>query len=312
MEKKYRSMKKLFFATVIAMASTAASFGQQESQYTQYMYNQMAINPAYAGSQEQTIIFAQYRTQWVGIEGAPQTGNFSINSTVSEEGHGLGLSVISDKIGPTQTTYFDVNFSYAIELENYNVLYLGVKAGGSSFDIDYNKLSILTPETEMSGTLSRFSPNFGTGIYLQSDSWYAGISVPRILESKFYDNVRQSVASEKMHFYMNGGYIFEVNENLKFKPSALLKAVSGSPLSLDISANFLFSEKFTAGASYRLNSAVSALAGFNISKQVSVGYAYDHETTSIGNYAGGTHEIFIKFNLEPLAKTYIGRSCWCN
>lgn len=312
MIKNTKSTMNKFFALILGSLSYFGASAQQESQYTQYMYNQMAINPGYAGSQEKTIIFGQYRTQWVGIDGAPQTGNFSINSTVSEAGHGLGISVITDKIGPTQTTYFDLNFSYAIELENYNVLYLGVKGGGSSFDIDYNKLRIRTPETEMSGTMSRFSPNFGTGIYLQSDSWYAGISVPRILETKFYDNVRQSLASEKMHFYMNGGYIFDVSDNLKFKPSALIKAVSGSPLALDLSANFLFSEKFTAGASYRLDSAVSALVGFNISKEMSIGYAYDHETTSIGNHARGTHEFFIKFNLEPLAKTYIGRSCWCN
>lgn len=300
-----------FFALLILLFTIGAS-AQQESQYTQYMYNQMAINPAYAGSQESTIIFGQYRTQWVGIDGAPQTANFSGHTTVSEAGHGIGISVINDKIGPTQTTYFDVNFSYAIELENYNVLYLGVKGGGSSFDIDYNKLNILTPETEMSGSMSKFSPNFGTGVYLQSDRWYAGIAVPRILETKFFDNVRQSVASEKMHFYMHGGYIFDLTETIKFKPTALLKAVSGAPLAVDMSANFLFSEKFTAGAAYRLNSSFSGLIGFNISKEMSVGYAYDHETTSIGNYARGTHEFFIKFNLEPLAKTYIGRSCWCN
>lgn len=312
MENNLPQMKKhlLFFLMAFAMKGNMQA--QQQSQYTQYMYNQMAINPAYAGSQDKTILFGQYRTQWVGLEGAPKTASLSINSPISEKGHGLGISFENDEIGPTLTNSFDINFSYAIELENYTMLFLGVKAGGSSFEVDYTKLRILHPETEMSGKLTQFSPNIGTGIFVQADTWYAGLSVPRILETKFYDDVQNSLASEKMHFYLHGGYIFELNQNLLLKPSALIKAVSGSPLAVDISANFLINEKFTLGTAYRLNSSVSALAGFNISEDVSIGYAYDYETTSIGNYARGSHELFIKFNLEPLARTLTGRNCWCN
>lgn len=305
-------MKKTLLFLLFSLMPAIKLMAQQESQYTQYMYNQMAINPAYAGSQDKTILFGQYRAQWVGLEGAPKTANLSINSPISEMGHGMGISFENDQIGPTQTNSFDVNFSYAIELENYTMLYLGVKAGGSSFEVDYTKLRILHPETEMSGKLTQFSPNIGTGIFLQADTWYAGLSVPRILETKFYDDVQNSLASEKMHFYLHGGYIFELNDNLLFKPSALFKAVSGSPLAFDLSANFLINDKFTIGTAYRLNSSISGLVGFNISEQATIGYAYDYETTSIGNYARGSHEFFIKFNLEPLARTLIGRNCWCN
>lgn len=304
-------MKKTLIKALL-LITTVQMHAQQESQYTQYMYNQMAINPAYAGSQDQTIIFGQYRTQWIGLDGAPKTANLSINSPISERGHGMGISIVNDQIGPTQSTYFDLNFSYAIELENYTMLYLGIKAGGSSFEIDYNKLRILNPEIEMSGKLSQFSPNIGTGIFLQNDRWYAGISVPRILETKFYDDIRASVASEKMHFYLHGGYIFELNENLLFKPAGMAKAVSGSPLALDFSANFLINEKFTIGTAYRLNSSVSGLVGFRLSQEASIGYSYDYDTTNIGNYTRGSHEFYIKFNLEPLKKTLIGRNCWCN
>ncbi|PZU20126.1 MAG: hypothetical protein DI589_18705 [Shinella sp.] len=304
-------MKKTLLTALYILITFQLS-AQQESQYTQYMYNQMAINPAYAGSQDQTIVFGQYRTQWIGLDGAPKTANLSINSPISGKGHGLGISIVNDQIGPTQSTYFDINFSYAIELENFTVLYLGVKAGGSSFEIDYNKLRILTPEIEMSGKLSKFSPNIGTGIYIQNDKWYAGLSVPHILESKFYDDVRTSIASEKMHFYLHGGYIIELSENFLFKPAAMFKAVSGTPLAIDVSGNMLYNDKFTFGAAYRLNSSVSALVGFKISEQASIGYAYDYETTNIGNYARGSHEFFIKFNLEPLKKTNVGRNCWCN
>ena len=150
-------------------------------------------------------------------------------------------------------------------------------------------------DPQLTGRLSRFSPNIGAGAYLHASNWYAGISVPALLETRFYDDIKQSVASEKMHFYLIGGYVFDLNPTLKFKPAALVKAVSGAPLAVDVSANFMFNENLILGAAYRWDAAVSVMAGFNITEGLQIGYAYDYETTRLGNYNSGTHEVFVRF-----------------
>lgn len=309
--KRLKMNKTLLSIFLIAFAFITVS-AQQQSQYTQYMYNQMAYNPAYAGSQESTIVFGHYRTQWVGLDGAPKTGSFSINSPISEMGHGLGISIINDEIGPTTTTGFDVNLSYALEMENSDMFYFGIKGGGTNLEVNYTVLKLLHPDSELTGVLSQFSPTIGAGVYYQSDQWYAGLAIPNFLQTKFFDDVKQSLASTRMHYYLHGGYIFDINENLLFKPAGVLKAVSGAPLSFDLSANFLINETFTIGAAYRVSSALSGLVAFKISESATIGYSYDYETTSLSNYSRGSHEFFLKFNLKPLVRTYAGKNCWCN
>ncbi|WP_268224000.1 PorP/SprF family type IX secretion system membrane protein [Sinomicrobium oceani] len=287
-------MKKFFL--ILGLFGTWIGFAQQESQYTQYMYNTVSINPAYAGTRGVTSVLGTYRRQWVGLEGAPKTAQFSIHSPISYQGHGLGLSVINDEIGPSRDTYVNASFSYKLQLGYDTWLNLGITAGGSFLDINYDKLNIYDEgDPQLTGRLSRFSPNIGAGAYLHASNWYAGISVPALLETRFYDDIKQSVASEKMHFYLIGGYVFDLNPTLKFKPAALVKAVSGAPLAVDVSANFMFNENLILGAAYRWDAAVSVMAGFNITEGLQIGYAYDYETTRLGNYNSGTHEVFVRF-----------------
>lgn len=287
-------MKKFFL--ILGLFGTWIGFAQQESQYTQYMYNTVSINPAYAGTRGVTSVLGTYRRQWVGLEGAPKTAQFSIHSPISYQGHGLGLSVINDEIGPSRDTYVNASFSYKLQLGYDTWLNLGITAGGSFLDINYDKLNIYDEgDPQLTGRLSRFSPNIGAGAYLHGSNWYAGISVPALLETRFYDDIKQSVASEKMHFYLIGGYVFDLNPTLKFKPAALVKAVSGAPLAVDVSANFMFNENLILGAAYRWDAAVSVMAGFNITEGLQIGYAYDYETTRLGNYNSGTHEVFVRF-----------------
>ena len=292
-------MKKYLSLLILLMLGTLGANAQQESQYTQYMYNTMTINPAYTGTRGVPSIFGLYRTQWVGLDGAPETANFSIESPINEQGQGMGLSVTNDPIGPSTTTNLAVNYSYPIQLSADVKMSLGLSGSLNFMSVDYNKLSIYDPnDPYLSGVLSKTSPNVGAGIYFHSnDKWYAGISVPQILETKFYDDVKESVASKSMHFYAMGGYVFDLNENLKFKPAAMVKMVQGAPLAVDLSANFLFNEKFTLGAAYRWNAAVSLLAGFQVTPGMSVGYAYDYDTMNLGKYNSGSHEIFLRFDL---------------
>ncbi|MCM0667682.1 PorP/SprF family type IX secretion system membrane protein [Flavobacterium tyrosinilyticum] len=291
-------MKKIFYVMTIFVLGVFEVSAQQQSQYTQYMYNTMTINPAYTGTRGLPSIFGLYRTQWVGLDGAPKTANLSIEAPISENGQGLGLSVVSDKIGPSQETTLTANYSYPIQLSADLRLSLGISASGNFMQVDNNKLNVRDENDQyLTGIMTKNSPNFGAGIYFHSSKWYAGLSVPMILETKFYDDVKTSIASQRMHFYAMGGYVFDLNENLKFKPAAMVKMVSGAPLAVDLSANFLFNEKLTLGAAYRWDAAVSAMAGFQVTSGLNIGYAYDYDTQKIGNYNSGSHEIFLRFDL---------------
>lgn len=296
-------MKKISYLLILLLIGAFQVSAQQQSQYTQYMYNTLTINPGYTGTRALPSIFGMYRTQWVGLDGAPKTANFSIESPISENGQGLGLSVVNDKIGPSQETTLTVSYAYPIQLSADVHLSLGISGSGNFMQIDYNKLKVLNPDDPfLSGVLSKTSPNFGAGVYFHSSKWYAGLSVPMILETKFYDDTKVSVASQRMHFYAMGGYVFDLNDNLKFKPAVMVKAVNGAPLAVDLSANFLFSEKLTLGAAYRWDAAVSGMAGFQVTPGLNIGYAYDYDTQKIGNYNSGSHEIFMRFDLFSTSK----------
>ncbi|RZJ47902.1 MAG: type IX secretion system membrane protein PorP/SprF [Flavobacterium sp.] len=227
-------------------------FSQQESQYTQYMYNTLSINPGYAGTRGVPSIFGLYRTQWVGLDGAPTTANFSIDTPVTENGQGAGISIINDQIGPSTETILAASYSYPIRISENVTMSLGISGALDFMTVDFNKLDVYDPDDPfLSGVLTKTSPNIGAGVYFHSDQWYLGVSIPQILETKFYDDVKVSVASQKMHFYAMAGYVFDINNNLKLKPAAMVKIVSGAPVAVDISANFLFIEKLTLGVAYR-------------------------------------------------------------
>lgn len=296
-------MKKKLIVIAILLVSFVQCYSQQESQYTQYMYNTMSINPAYTGTRGVPSILGLYRTQWVGLEGAPQTGSFSIESPISYDGQALGLSVINDIVGPSTTTNVAGNYSFPIQLSSELKMNLGISAGFNFMKVDFNELTISDPDDPyLSGVLSRNSPNIGAGVYFHTQKWYFGISVPQILETKFYDDVQTSIVTQKMHFYAMGGYVFDLNEDLKFKPAAMVKAVNGAPLAVDLSANFLINDKLTLGGAYRWDAAVSAMAGFKISEGMNIGYAYDYDIRKIRNYNSGSHEIFLRFDILSSSK----------
>jgi len=291
-------MKNFLKIIAFLFAGTMAVSAQQESQYTQYMYNTMTINPAYTGTREIPSIFGLYRTQWVGLDGAPQTANFSIESPISNNGQGIGLAITNDRIGIANTTNLALNYSYPIQLSADVKMSLGLSGSLNFMQVDYNKLYLHdVVDSYMNGILSKTSPNVGAGVYFHSDKWYAGVSVPQILETKFYDDVKMSTASKRMHLYVMAGYVFDLNENLKFKPAFMVKEVSGAPLAVDLSANFLLNDKLTLGAAYRWDAAVSAIAGFQVTPGMNIGYAYDYDTQKLGRYNSGSHEIFIRFDL---------------
>lgn len=278
-------------------------YSQQDSQYTQYMYNTININPAYAGSREVLSIFGLHRSQWIGLDGAPTTNAFSINSPIGDSSFGVGLSFVNDRIGPANESAISADLSYFIPVsENYKLAF-GLKGTANLFNLDVNKLKIQDQNDPKFQNLNNdISPNVGAGIYLYSDKFYAGLSVPNFFETNHYKDNSVSITQEKLHYYFITGYVFDIGSNLKMKPSVLAKAVEGAPLQIDGSLNFLIYDKLTLGAAYRWDAAWSALAGFQISNSIFIGYGYDRDTTRLQNYNSGSHEIFLRFELFSNAK----------
>ena len=280
------------------MLTTATGFAQQDAQYTQYMYNTININPAYAGSRGTMSVFGLHRTQWVGLDGAPTTNAFSLNTPISNSNLGIGLTLVNDRIGPTSDNTISADISYTVSMNERYKLSFGVKASGNMFNLDTDKLDPSIPfDPNLQNFNNEFSPNFGAGVYLHSDKLYLGLSVPNFMQDYKYNDNEQAVFQERMNFYFIGGYVFDVSQSIKFKPAVLTKMVTGSPLQVDASANFLFFDKFMLGGAYRWDAAVSALAGFQVTDGLFVGYSYDRETTKLSNYNSGSHEIFLRFEL---------------
>ena len=287
--------KIILFALMLTCYS---GFAQQDAQYTQYMYNTTNVNPAYAGSRGVMSVFALHRTQWVGLDGAPVTNAFSITTPINNSNLGLGVSVVNDRIGPTVENAISADLSYTIQTSETYKLSFGIKATANLFNLDVDKLNPIDQnDPSLQNLNNQFNPNFGAGVYLHSDKMYIGLSVPNFLEDTKYSDNSVSVFKERMNFYAIGGYVFDISPSLKFKPAFLTKVVTGSPLQVDVSGNFLFFDKLTLGAAYRWDAAVSALAGFQISDGLYIGYGYDLETTKLKNFNSGSHEVFLRFEL---------------
>ncbi len=281
---------------------------QQDAQYTQYMFNTLSVNPAYAGSRGQLSFAGLYRSQWVGLDGAPETFTLNLHSPIRNSRLGYGVSIVNDNIGDgvVQETFFDAVLSYTIDVARDAKLSFGLKAGGNMLSLDFNGLRNFDQEVVQQDNIdNQFNPNFGLGIYYHTDRFYAGVSAPNVLETEYFDNGDSSddsvnfLATERINFYFITGYVFDLGADLKFKPALLTKAVGGAPLQLDMSANFLFADRFSFGAAYRWDAAVSALAGFQITDQIMLGLAYDRETTELGGtqFNDGSFEVFLRLEL---------------
>ena len=290
-------MKKLkLLLGFFALLSTIVVFGQQDTQYTQYMYNMNILNPAYAGSKGVTSIGLLGRSQWGGVNGAPQTVTLSVNSPVGDQ-VGLGFSVIHDEIGPVKEDNIYVDFSYTLNTSEEGRLALGLKGGITFLDVretimvDYDPLNVPIHQT---------SPNFGAGVYYYNSNFYVGLSAPNFLETRHLvkDGGQSSSATEKIHYFLTSGYVFEINDNLKLKPSTMIKASSGAPLSVDLSTNLLVEERFEFGLSYRFEDSISGMVGFQVNEDFRIGYAYDHTVSSYGEFNSGSHELMLLFDFN--------------
>jgi len=294
-------MKKIYIIVFVALICFVDVSAQQDPHYTQYMYNMNIINPAYAGSKENLAFGLLYRKQWVEIEDAPTTFTFSGSSPIGKN-VGLGLSMVSDQIGPVTEQNVYADFSYTLNLGGEHRLAFGLKTGAtfhkvSMFDDIAPTLPVPTDPAFAENTSNVYF-NFGGGLFYYTDKYYVAFSVPNMIRSTHLDFNGVEYGTETLHYFLTGGYVFDLSENTKFKPSAMLKSALDVTPSLDVSANFLFYEKFEIGATYRLEDSFGAMVNYAITPNLRVGYAYDHIVSDLNVTTPSSHELMLLFDLN--------------
>ncbi len=292
--------KKIFLAVSLIVICFQAQ-AQFEPQFTQYMYNEMFINPAYAGSREHAALTGLYRNQWVGIEGAPKTQTFSGHTPLRNEKIGVGLTILNEQIGVTKDLGIFANYAYRVPMKS-GTFSMGLQAGIINHVEQLEDVKTQDQfDNSFLGTPKLTVPNVGFGLYYNSKTYYGGLSIPRILQNSVDAKTGKGVNQVKMdywHYYLMGGYVFTVNENVKVKPTMMLKVVSGAPLEADLGAHVLFNEVLWVGGSYRTGDSWSAIVQFQLTKQLRMGYSYDYTITDLQRYNSGTHEITLGYDFS--------------
>ncbi|TDE04444.1 PorP/SprF family type IX secretion system membrane protein [Flavobacterium hiemivividum] len=297
-------MNKIFLTSIIVLIAYMDSYAQQNPHYTQYMYNMNVVNPAYAGSKESISFGALYRKQWVNIDDAPTTFTFSGHAPVGSN-VGLGLSVISDKIGPVTEQNVFGDFSYTLKLNETHRLAFGIKAGVSFHQVGLRDIQSTLPDPSdgvFGEDINDATLNIGAGIFYYSDKYYVALSVPNMAKSAHLDYNGREYGSDVSHYFLTGGYVFDLSYELKFKPSFMLKSAFNVTPSLDASANFLYMEKIELGATYRLEDSFGAMVNFAITPELRIGYAYDHIVSNLKISTPSSHEFIILYDLFTAKK----------
>jgi len=282
------------------IAASTGLFAQQDPMYTHYLFNTLSINPAYAGSRGVLNLTALSRMQWVGIDGAPKTQTFVAHTPFIKYNMGLGLTVVNDRIGPVNENLFFVDYSYTINVTSNSKLSFGLKAGVDLLGVRLTSVQIDDPADEMflNDIKGKVLPNFGFGLYYHGDRWYAGISTPKLLENKIEGTSQYNQISQSRHYFIIGGYIFDINQDIKFKPATLIKITSGAPIGLDLTANFMYRDKAALGVAFRRGESFGALLEIRLTEQIRAGYAYDFMISELRKASGGSHEIMISYDFK--------------
>lgn len=292
-------MNKIFLAALLILSACLDVMAQQDPHYTQYMYNMNVINPAYAGSKESFSLGSLYRKQWVNMEGAPTTFTLSGHAPAGKN-VGLGLSFISDKVGPVteQNVYGD--FSYTLKLSDSHRLAFGLKAGASFHKVGLRDIQSTLPDPSegiFGEDINDVSLNLGLGAFYYTDHYYVALSVPNMIKSAHLDYNGRAYGSDVSHYFLTTGYVFDLNSQLKFKPSVMLKSALDVSPSLDVSANFLYIKKIELGATYRLEDSFGAMVNFAITPELRIGYAYDHIISDLKVTTPSSHEFILLYDL---------------
>lgn len=295
---------------LVMLIGSMDTHAQQEPLYTQYMFNTVSVNPAYAGTRDAMNLLLLSRIQWSGLEGAPKTNTFTMHTPLNNYKMGVGFSIVSDKIGPVNNYYFNFNYAYRINLTDKLILSMGIKGGFYNYYVGLGSDMVEDPsDPAFQGNLERkFQPNAGVGLYLYTDKFYAGFSIPKMIQTDLSNaetNSTNVFGELKRHYFLMSGYVFDVSSDLKLRPSLIYKMVEGSPPSTDITAQMIYQEKYWLGATYRIGDAVAFLANVQISKQLMIGYSYDFSVSHLSSYNRGSHEIMISYDFDGFIKNKV-------
>lgn len=293
-----KTLKHLILITALLLP--ALSFGQQQAMFTHYMFNTMSFNPAYAASKSMLSATLISRKQWWGFDGAPTSHTLNVYAPVKQHRLGLGVSVSSDRIGPLQEHGAFLDFAFAVPITSQHRLSFGFKGGMTLFNAEFNEVSTYTANDPayLENIENTVLPNAGFGLFFYTDKYYLGASIPRLMRNSITDNKTVStgaISEEERHYYLMGGYVFDVSRTLKIKPAFIGRLVEGSPMSFEVSSNFYIRDRLGLGAAYRFGDALSAMVQYGLTKQLWAGYAYGYSASKIRHFNNGTHEIMLSY-----------------
>jgi type IX secretion system PorP/SprF family membrane protein len=292
-------INKYIIAIIIVKMLTISLFAQQDPMYSQYMFNTLSLNPAYAGTSGKISAVLLSRHQWLGLEAAPQTQTFAIHSPLKNK-TSLGLSVIKDKAGPINNLSFQANYSYNINLSNTFLLYFGLMAGINNVNVQLVAVEgVEFNDFAFSQNINAFRPVFGFGLYLNNPKFYTGFSIPDILETSYTNNVNSW--DHKRHYYFIAGHLTNLTDNLKLRSTMMMRYVENSPFSADLTLSAIIKDLFWIGGIYRLNDAAGLLFALQINPELRIGYSYDYSLNVLKSTQTGSHELMISydFNYQP-------------
>lgn len=287
-------MKKILFVIIVLIGVVAELKAQQDAMFSQYMFNMLNVNPAYAGSRDVLSATMLRRWQWVNIDGAPRTTTFAADAPLANKKIGLGIIAYNDRIGATNTNALYLNYAYRMRLSR-GTLALGLNAGFAQYRADFLSLTVAQDGDPVGALkINKFMPNFGFGVYYNTDRFYIGISTPHLVNNKLTKE-SASDAIQKRHFFVMSGFVVPLSLFVKMKPSVLAKYVQGAPAQLDANLNFWFDDKISLGASYRTGDALVGMLEIQATPQLRIGYAYDASLTHLRKYNAGSHEIMLRY-----------------
>lgn len=293
-------IKMLLIGALVSTGSMAVA--QQDAMFTQYMFNEVTINPAYAGSHDLISMTGLIRQQWLGIEGAPSTQSFNAHSPLRNDRLGVGLTIMNDKISVSNNVNINGAFSYKLPLNEKSDLHFGLQAGLTNNVTDLTTLDVKTPTEDVfeDGYVSKILPNFGAGFYYYTKKFYLGVSVPQIMNNSLSAG-GISIAKQERHYFLNSGYVFELSPKFKLKPSLFFKFVTGAPMELDITNDIYIRDKYIIGLAWRSFDSADLLLGMQITEQLFFGYSYDYALTRLNDLTTGSHEILLnyRFSFSP-------------
>lgn len=286
------------------------SKGQQDPMYSQYIFNLQTINPAYAGSWQNIGFMALSRVQWAGFKGSPSTQTFSFQTPLKNKDIGLGFNVVIDKLGLEKRVTFNGDYSYEIKVNSKTSLRFGINGGFTNYSNNlsaYEQYPDHSPDAAFQSRIeNKFLPNFGTGLYLNSEKYFLSLSLPTVLENRIKtSDTKYSITPESSHLYFAGGMMIYISDMLQFKPTFMTKTTMGTPFQYDLSGNFLIAEKFWIGAMYRSGDAVGGIAQWIINRNLRLGYAYDFTISDLRKFQSGVHEIMISYEITHSNRKFI-------